>query len=392
MKMKTTIIWSMTKSFKEKIKVIISCGGTGGHIYPAIAVANEIKRRNKMNEILFIGSNDRMEMKIIPNHNFEIIGLWISGIKRTSLWKNIIFFGIPFVLKNFLLPIKLVYSIIRSIFIINSFKPDIVIGFGGYTSGPSLIASILLGTNSAIQEQNSYPGITNRYLGKKVDLVFVAFKNLERFFSKKLYYFGNPVRSNLLNISKLKSDAIKFFGLKNNKKTLLLMGGSLGSKTINDSVMNNLSIIKNSSFQILWQTGKNYYDEILLKKDHIPSNIIFIPFIKEMNYAYASSDIIISRAGALAISELCMVGKPVVLVPSPNVVEDHQTKNALYLKSTGACEVVKDQNARKDLIKKSFQLLNDKNKMSKLKKNISLLSKPNATKKIVDKLFDKIII
>ena len=162
----------MTKSFKEKIKVIISCGGTGGHIYPAIAVANEIKKRNKMNEILFIGSNDRMEMKIIPNYNFDIIGLWISGIKRTSLWENIFFLGIPFILKNLLLPIKLVSSIIRSIIIINSFKPDIVIGFGGYTSGPSLIASILSRTTSAIQEQNSYPGITNRYLGKKVNLVF----------------------------------------------------------------------------------------------------------------------------------------------------------------------------------------------------------------------------
>ena len=380
----------MTKSFKEKIKVIISCGGTGGHIYPAIAVANEIKKRNKMNEILFIGSNERMEMKIIPNHNFKIIGLWISGIKRSSLWKNIIFFGIPFVLKNFLLPFKLVYSIIRSLFIINSFKPDIVIGFGGYTSGPSLIASILTGTSSAIQEQNSYPGITNRILGKKVNLVFVAFENLERFFSKKLFCFGNPIRSNLLNISKSKSDAIRFFGLNKNKKTLLIIGGSLGSKTMNDSVMNNLSIIKNSPFQILWQTGKNYYDQILSKKDLIPSNIIFFPFIKEMNYAYASSDIIISRAGALAISELCVIGKPVILVPSPNVVEDHQTKNAIYLKSSGACEIIKDQNARKDLIKKSFQLLNDKNKIKKLKKNILLLSKPDATKKIVDKLLDKL--
>ena len=380
----------MTKSFKEKIKVIISCGGTGGHIYPAIAVANEIKKRNKMNEILFIGSNERMEMKIIPNHNFKIIGLWISGIKRSSLWKNIIFFGIPFVLKNFLLPFKLVYSIIRSLFIINSFKPDIVIGFGGYTSGPSLIASILTGTSSAIQEQNSYPGITNRILGKKVNLVFVAFENLERFFSKKLFCFGNPIRSNLLNISKSKSDAIRFFGLNKNKKTLLIIGGSLGSKTMNDSVMNNLSIIKNSPFQILWQTGKNYYDQILSKKDLIPSNIIFFPFIKEMNYAYASSDIIISRAGALAISELCVIGKPVILVPSPNVVEDHQTKNAIYLKSSGACEIIKDQNARKDLIKKSFQLLNDKNKIKKLKKNILILSKPDATKKIVDKLLDKI--
>ena len=380
----------MTKSFKEKIKVIISCGGTGGHIYPAIAVANEIKKRNKMNEILFIGSNERMEMKIIPNHNFKIIGLWISGIKRSSLWKNIIFFGIPFVLKNFLLPFKLVYSIIRSLFIINSFKPDIVIGFGGYTTGPSLIASILTGTSSAIQEQNSYPGITNRILGKKVNLVFVAFENLERFFSKKLFCFGNPVRSNLLNTSKLKSEAIRFFGLNKNKKTLLLIGGSLGSKTMNDSVMNNLSIIKNSPFQILWQTGKNYYDQILSKKDLIPSNIIFLPFIREMNYAYASSDIIISRAGALAISELCVIGKPVVLVPSPNVVEDHQTKNAMYLKSASACEIIKDQNARKDLIKKSFQLLNDKNKIKKLKKNILLLSKPDATKKIVDKLLDKI--
>ena len=382
----------MTKSFKEKIKVIISCGGTGGHIYPAIAVANEIKKRNKMNEILFIGSNDRMEMKIIPNYNFDIIGLWISGIKRTSLWENIIFLGIPFILKNLLLPIKLVSSIIRSIIIINSFKPDIVIGFGGYTSGPSLIASILSRTTSAIQEQNSYPGITNRYLGKKVNLVFVAFENLESFFSKKIYCYGNPIRSNLLNINKLKRDAINFFGLNKNKKTLLIIGGSLGSKTINESVLNNLSKIKKSPYQVLWQTGKNYYNDILLKNDDIPSNIIFFPFIKEMNYAYASSDIIISRAGALAISELCVVGKPAILVPSPNVVADHQTKNALYLKLADACEIIKDESARKNLIKKSFQLLNDKNKMKKLKKNILLFSKPYATKKIVDKILDKIIL
>lgn len=378
----------MIKSFNKKINVIITGGGTGGHIYPALAIANEIKRRNENNNILFIGSNGRMEMDIIPKHNFKIKGLWITGIKRPLFWSNVIFFGIPFLLKNLLLPIKLFSSIIRSLFIINSFKPDIVIGFGGYASGPTLIASILSNVPSAIQEQNSFPGMTNRYLGKKVNLVFVAFPNLKKYFTRNLFYYGNPIRSDLLNINHVKNHVYDFFKLNNKKKTILILGGSLGAKTINDSVLDNLSLIKESPFQILWQTGQNYYRDIILHKNTFPSNIKFFPYISKMDYAYSCSDIVISRAGALAISELCVVKKAVIFVPSPNVVADHQTKNALSLKSINACEIVEDSNAVRDLIKTAFNILNDKRRIEKLKKNISSLAKPNATEKIVNKLIE----
>jgi len=377
----------MIKSFDETISVIITGGGTGGHIYPALAIANEIKRRNKKNKILFIGSNGRMEMNIIPKYNFKIKGLWISGLKRPAFWTNVFFFGIPFLLQNLLLPIKLFSSIIKSFFIINSFKPDIVIGFGGYASGPTLIASILNNTTSVIQEQNSFPGLTNRYLGSKVNSVFVAFENLNKYFTKNLFCYGNPIRSDLLNIKNLKENSYEFFSLNNKKKTILILGGSLGAKTMNESVLENLSLIKESDYQILWQTGKNYFDKISSQKNTFPSNIKFFSYISKMNYAYACSDIVISRSGALTISELCIVGKPVIFVPSPNVVADHQTKNAFYLKSINACEIVDDNSAKKELIKTAFEILGNSEKIQQLKKNIFSLAKPDATKKIVNKLF-----
>ncbi len=377
----------MIRSFDEKISVIITGGGTGGHIYPALAIANEIKRRNKKNKILFIGSNGRMEMDIIPKYNFKIKGLWISGLKRPHFWTNVFFFGIPFLLQNLLLPIKLFSSIIKSFFIIHSFKPDIVIGFGGYASGPTLIASILNNTTSVIQEQNSFPGLTNRYLGSKVNSVFVAFENLNKYFTKNLFCYGNPIRSDLLNIKNLKENSYEFFSLNNKKKTILILGGSLGAKTMNESVLENLSLIKESDYQILWQTGKNYFDKISSQKNTFPSNIKFFSYISKMNYAYACSDIVISRSGALTISELCIVGKPVIFVPSPNVVADHQTKNAFYLKSINACEIVDDNCAKKELIKTAFEILGNSEKTQQLKKNIFSLAKPDATKKIVNKLF-----
>ena len=274
----------MKKLFNEKINVIIAGGGTGGHIYPAIAVAKEIKKRNKDSNILFLGSIGRMEMNIVPKHNFNIKGLWISGIKRTSFLSNFLFLGMSFLLKNFLFPIKLISSIIRSLVIINSFKPDLVLGFGGYVSGPILIAALLNKVPSAIQEQNSFPGITNRYLGNRVNLVFVAFNNMRKYFHNNMFCYGNPVRSDLLNITHLKKDAYNFFGLDSEKKTILIIGGSLGAKTINDSVLLNLSLIKNSSFQILWQTGQNYYEEIMLVKNSFSNNIQTIPYINEMKY------------------------------------------------------------------------------------------------------------
>ena len=278
----------------KKIKVILCGGGTGGHIFPMISIASEFKRVNKENEILFVGSSDRMEMEIVPKYNFPIVGLWISGLKRTPLLWNILFFGLPFIFKNFLLPIKLFFSVIRSVYILYTFKPDFVIGFGGYSSGPFVFISNLLNFNTAIQEQNSSMGLTNKFLIKNVNFVFVAYDKLKKIYSNcQVYNFGNPVR-NLKIQSSLES--YDHFKLDNKKKTILVIGGSLGAKSINEAILNNISLIRESSYQILWQTGKFYHDEILshnLKAD----NLIIKPFIDRMDIAYSLADLIISRAG-----------------------------------------------------------------------------------------------
>ena len=366
-------------------KIILCGGGTGGHIFPMIAIAEEFKKVNSENKILFVGSNDRMEMKIIPKYNFPIYGLWISGIKRSSLILNILFLGIPFILKNITLPFKILFSVIKSIYILIKFRPDFVIGFGGYSSGPFLLTSHFLNFKTAIQEQNSYPGLTNKMLSKKVKYIFTAYDKINNFFSTNtVFNFGNPIRN--LKI-KSNENAHKYFGLDSSKKIILVLGGSLGAKNINEGVLNNISLIRESSYQVIWQTGKFYYKNILSKniKD---KKIIIKDFINRMDLAYSVSDIIISRAGAIAISELCVISKPLILVPSPNVVDDHQTKNAKAISEKGGCVLIKDSDAKNTMLKTAFDLFENKSKMDSMKKSLSKLSSPNATQKIVNKIYE----
>ena len=366
-------------------KIILCGGGTGGHIFPMIAIAEEFKKVNSENKILFVGSNDRMEMKIIPKYDFPIYGLWISGIKRSSLILNILFLGIPFILKNITLPFKILFSVIKSIYILIKFRPDFVIGFGGYSSGPFLLTSHFLNFKTAIQEQNSYPGLTNKMLSKKVKYIFTAYDKINNFFSTNtVFNFGNPIRN--LKI-KSNENAHKYFGLDSSKKTILVLGGSLGAKNINEGVLNNISLIRESSYQVIWQTGKFYFKNILSKniKD---KKIIIKDFINRMDLAYSVSDIIISRAGAIAISELCVISKPLILVPSPNVVDDHQTKNAKAISEKGGCVLIKDSDAKNTMLKTAFDLFENKSKMDSMKKSLSKLSSPNATQKIVNKIYE----
>jgi len=366
-------------------KIILCGGGTGGHIFPMIAIAEEFKKVNSENKILFVGSNDRMEMKIIPKYDFPIYGLWISGIKRSSLILNILFLGIPFILKNITLPFKILFSVIKSIYILIKFRPDFVIGFGGYSSGPFLLTSHFLNFKTAIQEQNSYPGLTNKMLSKKVKYIFTAYDKINNFFSTNtVFNFGNPIRN--LKI-KSNENAHKYFGLDSSKKTILVLGGSLGAKNINEGVLNNISLIRESSYKVIWQTGKFYYKNILSKniKD---KKIIIKDFINRMDLAYSVSDIIISRAGAIAISELCVISKPLILVPSPNVVDDHQTKNAKAISEKGGCVLIKDSDAKNTMLKTAFDLFENKSKMDSMKKSLSKLSSPNATQKIVNKIYE----
>ena len=366
-------------------KIILCGGGTGGHIFPMLAIAEEFKKVNSENKILFIGSNDRMEMEIIPKYDFPIYGLWISGIKRSSLILNIFFLGIPFILKNITLPFKILFSVIKSIYILIKFRPDFVIGFGGYSSGPFLLTSHFLNFKTAIQEQNSYPGLTNKMLSKKVKYIFTAYDKINNFFNTNtVFNFGNPIRN--LKI-KSNENAHKYFGLDSSKKTILVLGGSLGAKNINEGVLNNISLIRESSYQVIWQTGKFYYKNIL-SKNIMDKKIIIKDFIKRMDLAYSVSDIIISRAGAIAISELCIISKPLILVPSPNVVDDHQTKNAKAISEKGGCVLIKDLDAKNTMLKTAFDLFENKSKMDSMKKSLSKLSSPNATQKIVNKIYE----
>ena len=371
----------------KKIKVILCGGGTGGHIFPMLSIADEIKKRNSKNEVLFVGSSDRMEMEIVPKYNYPIIGLWISGIKRSSLLLNILFVGVPFILKNFSLPFKLLFSVIKSIYILLKFKPDMVVGFGGYSSGPFLLTSYFLNFKTAIQEQNSFPGYTNRLLSKKVKLIFVAYNNLEKFFNKnKVLNLGNPIRKHNLNTNE---NPFNYFNLDKEKKTILVLGGSLGARSINEGVLNNLSIIRESSFQLLWQTGDYYYDHILSKKIE-EKNLVIKPFIKRMDLAYQVADIIVSRAGAIAISELCYISKPLILIPSPNVVDNHQRKNANEVFSNGGCLLVEDKDAKDEMLNQAINLLENSEMKIKMRKSLRTLAKPDAAKNIVSKIYEEI--
>jgi UDP-N-acetylglucosamine--N-acetylmuramyl-(pentapeptide) pyrophosphoryl-undecaprenol N-acetylglucosamine transferase len=356
----------------RKLKIIISGGGTGGHIYPAVAVAQEIQKRYPDAEILFVGASDRMEMEKVPKAGYQIIGLWISGLQRSLS------------IKNLLWPLKVIVSVIKSLRIISSFKPDACIGFGGYASGALLYAATLKKRPTLIHEQNSYAGITNKILRNRVNKICVAYENMHRFFpAEKIVRTGNPVRSDLMNVSQLRNQAIEHFKLDINKKTILIIGGSLGARTINESIHQSLNEFEKQQVQLIWQTGKGYYQQA---KNCEYKNVRVFEFIYEMNLAYAAADMVISRAGALSIAELAQVAKPVILVPSPNVAEDHQTKNAMALVEKNAALLVKDVDARTQLAQVALQLLNNAAQQKELAENISRFAMPDAAQRIVDEL------
>jgi len=356
----------------KKINILISGGGTGGHIYPAIAIANELKKRNADAKFLFVGAKDRMEMEKVPQAGYKIKGLWISGIQRKLTLKNLMF------------PFKLISSLWNANRIIKKFKPNVVIGTGGFASGPTLQMANRKGIPTLVQEQNSYPGITNKLLSKKVNTICVAYDDLERFFPKdKIVKTGNPVRQDLLEITTKKNEGQELFELNTFQKTLLILGGSLGARAINELIEKNIQWLLDQNVQVLWQTGKLYYKEY--KKYNDKDGVHVVEFINKMDLAYAAADVIISRAGAGSISELCIVGKPVIFIPSPNVAEDHQTKNAMAIVDKGAAILLKESELG------NFQsvfssLLQSENQQELLSNNIKQLALSKATEHIVDEI------
>lgn len=358
------------------VKVIISGGGTGGHIFPAISIANEIQKRQVDSEILFVGAKGRMEMEKVPKAGYPIIGLTISGLQRN--WRN---------LKNLLFPIKLILSLWKSYQIIKQFKPTVVVGTGGYASGPLLYVASKLSIPALIQEQNSFPGITNKLLSASVQKICVAYDKMDRFFPKdKLLMLGNPVRQDLIDCHKIKRKGLKTFNIDENKAVVLVVGGSLGARTINQSVAKIVHELDKNGIQLIWQTGTSYEHQARKICETLPHAQTY-PFIYEMNLAYSVADIIISRAGASTISELCLVGKPAILIPSPNVAEDHQTKNAQALVDKKAAIMIRDSDAVNQLGTQIMALFENEHQQNELAKNIQSLAITNSSEMIVDEVF-----
>jgi UDP-N-acetylglucosamine--N-acetylmuramyl-(pentapeptide) pyrophosphoryl-undecaprenol N-acetylglucosamine transferase len=363
---------------KKNNRMIISGGGTGGHIFPALSIAGELKSRDSGNEILFVGAEGRMEMEKVPAAGYRIIGLPIRGYNRKNPISNL---GTIF---------KILQSISRARQIIEEFQPDVAIGVGGYASGPLLRVAGKKGVPTLLQEQNSYAGITNRMLAKKAKTICVAYDGMEKYFpADKIVITGNPVREDLINISNKASGAQDYFNIKPGKKVLLVLGGSLGAATINQSIMNQIKLISdNQDLEIIWQTGKIYHEHTMSFVAQTDcKNLRPYDFIERMDLAFAAADVIISRAGAGTISELCIAGKPVILVPSPNVAEDHQTKNAMALVSKGAGIMVKDSEAADKLIPEAISLLDNKQQMDRLSENIKKMAITDSSKRIVDEIY-----
>lgn len=357
-------------------RVILSGGGTGGHIFPAIAIANELKAIDPETEILFVGAQGRMEMEKVPAAGYNIEGLWISGFQRSLSLKNLLF------------PLKVVQSLNNAKKIVRKFNPDVVVGTGGYASGPVLWASTRMRIPCLIQEQNSYAGVTNKILGKKVQKVCVAFDGMESFFSKeKIIVTGNPVREEVIQIEGKRAEAQKFFDLDANKKTILVIGGSLGAKAINDSLLPFIPEFEKNNTQIVWQTGKVSYNEINeAAKPFANKGVKVHQFITQMDLAYAAADLVISRAGAIAVSEICLTKKPSILVPLPTAAEDHQTKNAEALAKYDATIIVKNSDAPNQLFSTATELLNNQAELNKLATNIAPLGMNNAAKTIAQEV------
>ena len=358
------------------LRVIISGGGTGGHIFPAISIANEIRSKRPDAEILFVGAEGRMEMQRVPAAGYEIKGLPIAGFDRKRLWRN---FGV-------LLKIWKSKRIARRI--VSNFSPHVAVGVGGYASGPTLSVCEDLGIPTLLQEQNSYAGITNKLLAKRAKQICVAYEGMERFFPKeRILLTGNPVRQALLSSSLHRSEAFRSLGLDEGKRTILIIGGSLGARTLNEAVLSHLATIAvTEDVQILWQTGKFYAAEIAqrLQQATCPSNLIVTEFVSDMAAAYAVADLVVSRAGASSISELCLLGKPSILVPSPNVAEDHQTHNAMALVKQEAAMLVKDAEALTQLLPTAIQLVRNTSRLQEIGKQAIKLGKPNAASDIAD--------
>lgn len=361
----------------KNMKVIISGGGTGGHIFPAISIANALRAKCEDVEILFVGATGRMEMERVPAAGYKIIGLPVKGFDRKNILKNI---------KILLL---LWSSMIKARKIVGEFKPDVAVGVGGYASGPLLKAAAAKKVPTVIQEQNSYAGVTNKILAAKAAKICVAYKGMERFFpADKILLTGNPVRQDLLAETD-RNQALEEFGLVAGKKTILIVGGSLGARTINESVINYIDNIESrDDIQVIWQTGKYYYKNIIEKlAGRTLKNIKVMEFVQHMNLAYSVADLVVSRAGAGSISEFCLLKKPVILVPSPNVAEDHQTKNALALVEENAAIMIKDVEAGEKLIPKALELIDDKNKLETLSINIYKLAQHNSAERIAEEIF-----
>ncbi len=359
-------------------RIIISGGGTGGHVFPALSIANELKSRDSGHNILFVGASGRMEMQAIPAAGYRIIGLPVRGFNRKNL------------ISNLYVILRIFQSVSKARQIIKEFKPDVAVGVGGYASGPVLRVAGKKGIPTLLQEQNSYAGVTNRMLAKKAKTICVAYPGMEKYFpSDKIILTGNPVRKEIIGIKSKSSACLKYFNIKPGKKVLLIVGGSLGAATINQSVRDNISLLsENRDLEVIWQTGRIYYDDaksFLDERDCL--NIKIFDFIERMDLAYAVADVIISRAGAGTISELCLVGKPVILVPSPNVAEDHQTKNAMALVSRNAGMMVSDHEAAETLMRAAIDLLNNSNRMKQLAINIKKMAIPDSSERIVDEIY-----
>lgn len=364
----------------NKPRIIISGGGTGGHIFPAVSIANALKELCPEAEILFVGAEGRMEMQRVPDAGYKIIGLPVAGFDRKRLWKN------------FAVLVKLARSQWKARKIIRQFRPDVAVGVGGYASGPTLKTAGMMGVPTLIQEQNSYAGVTNKLLAKKARKICVAYEGMEKFFpADKIIMTGNPVRQNLLDASVTREEAVRYFGLNPERKTILILGGSLGARTLNRTLTDGLEIIrKNPDIQFIWQTGKIYIEQVreaittatgeavrLPNINAIP-NLYVTDFIKNMANAYAAADLVISRSGAGSISEFCLLHKPVILVPSPNVAEDHQTKNALALVHKDAALYVKDAEATEKLLPLALETVKDNARLKSLSEHIALLALPDS--------------
>ena len=363
---------------KKEYRIIISGGGTGGHIFPALSIADAIKAKQPDAKILFVGADNRMEMQRVPDAGYEIVGLPIAGFDRKNLLKNI----------------KVLWKIFKSQRmarrIIKEFAPQAAVGVGGYASGPTLKMAAGMGIPTLIQEQNSYAGVTNKILAKGAKLICVAYEGMERFFPKeRILLTGNPVRNNLLKMRANRKEAMKAMNLDENRKCVLIVGGSLGARSINEGIIANIEKIrKNSDIQFIWQTGKLYFEEMKRRAANTgkPENLIITDFVSDMGNALSAANLVVSRAGAGSISEFALLGKAVILVPSPNVSEDHQTKNAMALVDKDAAIYVADANVNEELIEKVIETVNDEMKIALLEANIQKMGKPNAASEIADEV------